>query len=256
MIEQYTITIDALSDEERNLTVYVPDSFEEDDTLRYPVLYMHDGQNIFFDEDATYGKSWGVCDYLIENDSQIIVVGIDSSRNPDNTRLCEYSPFSYDDYKFGYIKGKGKTYVKWMVEELKPFIDENYPTLTERENTYIAGSSMGGLISYYALFNHNDVFSKAACLSPSLWVDNKKLLNLAKKAKLDPNSEIYMDYGSNEAFGKFGKRACECFWNCVDVLRNKNITLNVRVIEGGSHNEASWERQLPAFMPMFINKGE
>lgn len=254
MIERYEITIDDLSNEERYLTVFVPDSFEQDEDLRYPVLYMMDGQNVFFDDEATYGKSWGMYDYLVYSDTQVIVVAIDSSRNPDNTRLCEYSPYTYDDFKFGRIKAKGKTFVNWIVDSLKPFIDDNYPTLTERENTFIAGSSMGGLISYYALLDRNDVFSKACCLSPSLWVDNNKLVNLAKKAKLDPNTMIYMDYGSLETGGKFGHRALNSFWNCVDVLKTKPLDMVVRKIEGGSHCEASWEQQLPIFMPLLVKE--
>ena len=256
MIEQIHITIDPLSQEERNLTVYVPDSYNPKKKTKYPVLYMFDGQNVFFDEEATYGKSWGMYSYLTENDIPLIVVGVDSSRNPDNTRLCEYSPFSYDDFAFGYIRGRGKITLKWMIEELKPYIDETYPTMPDREHTWIAGSSMGGLMSYYALLKHNDIYSKAACLSPSLWVDNAKLVNVAKKSRPLPDTVIYMDYGNEETHGRFGKRANQSFWNVVDVLRKKDITLNLRTIQGGSHCEASWERQIPVFLNILMKEDQ
>ena len=251
MIERFEITIDCLRDEKRFLTIYTPDG---DD--KYPVLYMMDGQNIFFDEDATYGKSWGMYDYLIENEVPMIVVGIDSSRGKHNERLCEYSPYDYDDFKYGFIKGQAKTFLKWVINELKPWVDENYPTLSDRHNTYIGGSSMGGLVSYYALLNHNDIFRGAACLSPSLWVDNDKLVKLANRAKINLDTIIYLDYGSTEAGrNKFAQRAFNGFWNCVEALRIKSLNLNVRVIQGGMHNEASWEKQVPVFINLFL-KGD
>lgn len=252
MIEKEIITIDCLSDEERELTVYVPDFIRRDEKL--PVLYMMDGQNVFFDKDATYGKSWGMFDYLIFSNTRIIVVAIDSSRNPDNTRLCEYSPFTYEDYKFGKINGRGKRYAKWIVEELKPYIDGKYPTLADREHTMIAGSSMGGLISYYALLAHNDVFSKAACLSPSFWVYNEKLVKLTKSSKINPQTTVYFDYGSCETKGKYGKRAYESLWNIVEVLRKKELNMYIHAIQFGEHNEASWEKQIPVFLPILMKE--
>lgn len=249
MIERFEISIDCLRDEKRFLTIYVPDDYDGP----FPVLYMMDGQNVFFDEDATYGKSWGMYDFLINSRTPIIVVAIDSSRGHNNERLCEYSPFDYDDFKYGFIKSQGKTFIKWLIDDLKPYVDGNYPTFSDRHHTYIAGSSMGGLISYYALLKHNDVFRAAACLSPSLWVDNEKLVNLAKKARIDSDTLIYLDYGSTEAGkGKFARRAFESFWNCVDVLKNKQLDLNIKVIQGGQHNEASWEKQVPTFIDLFL----
>lgn len=254
MIEQIQITVDWLSDEERNLTVYVPDRIEGKRRRRYPVLYMFDGQNVFFDEDATYGKSWGMFEYLNKRNFPLIVVGIDSSRNPDNTRLCEYSPYSFDDYHFGYIQGKGKTMLKWMVEELKPYIDKKYPTRKDRHNTWIGGSSMGGLMAYYAIVAHNDVFSRAACLSPSLWAGNQKLVNLTKRKKFDPDTTIFMSYGSEEAKGDFGKNARDSFWACVEKLITKPLTLNIRKVQYASHCEACWEKQVPAFLNLLIKE--
>lgn len=252
MLDRFKITIDCLSDEERYLTIYIPDGYEEGS--RFPVLYMFDGQNIFFDDEATYGKSWGMYDYLVSKEIPLIVVGIDSSRNPDNTRLCEYSPYDYDDYKFGFIKGLGKKHIKWLVEELKPYIDDNYPTYSDRYNTFIGGSSMGGLISYYATIAYNDVFSCAACLSPSLWANNEKLINLTKKAKLDPDTLFYLDYGSEETNGKFFKRANVSFWNCIEILKNKSINLSIKVVQGAYHNEESWERRVPTFIKLFLGE--
>ena len=115
---------------------------------------------------------------------------------------------------------------------------------------------MGGLVSYYALLNHNDIFRGAACLSPSLWVDNDKLVKLANRAKINSDTIIYLDYGSTEAGrNKFAQRAFNGFWNCVEALRIKSLNLNVRVIQGGMHNEASWDKQVPVFINLFL-KGD
>lgn len=250
MIEREEIVIDCLRDEKRNLTVYVP---ENEGT--FPVLYMMDGQNVFFDEDATYGKSWGMYDFLLKNNPGLIVVAIDSSRGKNNERLFEYAPYDFIDYKYGKIHGEAKKFLRWILDTLKPYIDSKYPTMADRYHTYIAGSSMGGLVSYYALLKYNDVFRCAACLSPSLWVANDKLLKLTKRASIKDDSIIYLDYGSLEAGNnKFAKRSKESFWNCVAALKDKPINLNVRVIQNSGHNEASWQKQAPLFIELFLKE--
>lgn len=248
MIERKEITIDCLRDEKRYLTVYVPDK-----EGTFPVLYMMDGQNVFFDEDATYGKSWGMYDYLVKNDVDLIVAAIDSSRGKNNERLFEYAPYDFVDYQYGLIKAEAKKFIKWLVSDLKSYVDGKYPVKGDREHTFIGGSSMGGLVSYYALMEHNDIFRCAACLSPSLWVANDKLVRLTKRASIKNDTVIYLDYGSNEAGNnKYAKRAKESFWNCIDVLKSRPINLNVHVIQGGEHNEASWEKRVPVFVEMFL----
>ena len=162
-------------------------------------------------------------------------------------RLSEYSPVDFESAHFGgKIKGRGKLYMQWMVNTLKPYIDAHYRTLPEREHTYIAGSSMGGLMSLYAAVQFNHVFSKAACLSPSLWTDPAKLLEMIAKAKLEPDTVIYMDYGSRELGNHYGHQANLMTVAQMLLLRNVNVTL--RIVPGGDHSEASWERQIPVFM--------
>ena len=130
---------------------------------------MFDGHNVFFDSDATYGKSWGMKNYMDRTKTQLIIVAVECNHSPDNGRLKEYSPFSFEDPKYGAVQGLGKMTMEWMVNWLKPYIDKRYRTLPDRAHTYIAGSSMGGLMSLYAVVAYNQVFSGAAALSPSLW---------------------------------------------------------------------------------------
>ena len=152
MIDTWNITIPELTgDTERRAYVYLPNALEDDPDGRYPVLYMFDGHNVFFDEDATYGKSWGMGDYLDAHDVPLIVAAVECSHDPNNGRLSEYSPFSFQDSQLGRVQGRGQATMEWMTREFKPFIDENFPTLSDRSHTFSAGRSMGGLMSLYAL---------------------------------------------------------------------------------------------------------
>lgn len=182
MIDVWNITIPKLTGEEnRKLYIYLPNSYNEKTDKYYPVLYMFDGQNVFFDSDATYGKSWGLKEYLEYTNTQIIVVAPACNQNPDNSRLKEYTPYPFKDKTFGNIKSLGKITMDWLVNELKPIIDNTFRTLADRNNTFIAGSSMGGLMSLYAVLEYNNIFSKAAALSPSIWTGSKKLSKNYKK---------------------------------------------------------------------------
>ena len=116
MIEKWNLTIPELTgDTPRRAYVYVPDSFQEDETLRYPVLYMFDGHNVFFDKDATYGKSWGMKRYMDFTETQLIIAAVECNHSPDGGRLSEYSPFDFRAKGFGWINGRAQTTMDWMV---------------------------------------------------------------------------------------------------------------------------------------------
>ena len=246
MINKWNITIPRLSgEEERMAYVYVPDEWDEESDERYPVLYMFDGHNVFFDEDATYGKSWGMAEFLEETQMPIIIAAVECSHAPDNGRLKEYSPFTFDDPKFGHIAGRGHSTMEWLVKEFKPYIDENFPTIPDRDHTFIAGSSMGGLMTLYAVTAYNHVFSRGAALSPSLWTSPWKIEMMIRRSRMARGTVLYMDYGSEElnwrsmekTFGRISARLLE-----------KKVFLTSRIVPGGDHSEASWENQIPFFM--------
>lgn len=247
MIDSWSVTLPALTgDEPRRAYVYIPDSWEEDHSLRYPVLYMFDGHNVFFDEDATYGKSWGMGEYLDATQTQIVVAAVECNHHPDNGRLSEYSPFTFRAPQFKKVVGRGKLTMDWLTGPFKAEIDREFPTRPGREDTFIAGSSMGGLMSLYALLAYNHVFSRAAALSPSLWVAPGKVEGLIRSACVAPDTVLYLDYGSEELdnhatqLRQLGRAAA--------LLTKKRIGLDFRIVPGGEHCEASWERQIPFFM--------
>lgn len=245
MVLTEKIVIPALSDEERRAYVYIPTEYNSDDKKRYPVLYMFDGHNVFFDEDATYGKSWGMGDYLDWTDTPVIVAAVECS-HIGNGRLEEYSPFSFHDKTFGDIRGRGKETMEWLVNEFKPAVDQNFKTKRGRENTFIAGSSMGGLMALYAISAYNHVFSRAAALSPSLWVNKKGVLSLFSEYKVRSDTVLYLDYGSKELANHNGMKAA--IGELTAKLIRQNINITTRIIKGGEHTEASWERQIPVFL--------
>lgn len=248
MIENWNLTIPELTgDEPRRAYLYLPDSWEEDHDRRYPVLYMFDGHNVFFDEDATYGKSWGLGDYLTYMDVPLIVAAVECNHHPDNGRLSEYSPFTFRAEQFKKkIVGRGRTTMEWMVRSFKPEVDREFPTMPGRADTFIAGSSMGGLMSLYALMAYNQVFSRAAALSPSLWVSPGKVESMIRTAKLNPDTVLYMDYGSRE-LGNHAQMLRQ-LGRTAALLTEKRVMLDFRIIPGGEHCEASWERQVPFFL--------
>ena len=246
MVIKWDITIPQLSGETpRKAYIYLPASYENNPDRRYPVMYMFDGHNVFFDEDATYGKSWGMNKYMEKSGKDLIIVAVECNHQGNN-RLKEYSPINFENYELGKIKGKGLVYMKWMVGTQKPYIDKTYRTLPDRCNTIIAGSSMGGLMALYGgtVFNH--VFQRAACLSPSLWVAPGKVLEMVARAKIRRDTCIYMDYGELEVFNHAAN--AEAMISTAHLLMTKRVNLALRIVPGGDHSEASWERQIPIFM--------
>ena len=238
--------------EERFAYIYLPKSYFKEPNRRYPVLYMFDGHNVFFDEDATYGKSWGMEKFMNRNHIQMIICAVECNHDTNNGRLKEYAPFTFRNSQFGQIEGRGKMTMDWYVNELKAAVDASFRTKPDRNNTFIAGSSMGGLMTLYALMEYNHVFSRGAALSPSLWTDPRKVKTMINKAKLDMNTVLYMDYGSEEMGNHRSMR--RIYGEITSLLMQKGVLLESRIVPGGDHSEASWEKQLSFFMRTLLYK--
>ncbi len=177
----------------RRIWLYLPPDYETTEKT-YPVLYMHDGQNLF-DATTSFAGEWEIDESLNElfenGDEGIIVIGID---NGGIHRLDEYSPWINAQYG----GGEGDEYVDFIVETLKPFIDANFRTKPGREFTGIMGSSMGGLISMYAAIEHQDVFSKAGIFSPSFWFSDQVYTHVENTGK-EADMKFYMLGGEQES---------------------------------------------------------
>ena len=246
MVQKWLVTIPKLSGEaERRVYLYLPESYTKDTQKRYPVMYMFDGHNVFFDEDATFGKSWGMNKFMEESKKELIIVAVECNHE-GNCRLEEYSPVNFENATLGKIKGRGRVYMNWLVNTLKPEIDAKYRTLPDRLNTIICGSSMGGLMALYGATVYNHIFQRGACLSPSLWISPGKVLEIVARAHIRRDTCIYMDYGSEEMFNHAAN--AEALISTSHLLLTKRVNLALRIVPGGTHSEASWEKQIPVFM--------
>ena len=246
MVYKRDITLPPLSgNKPRKAYVYLPDDYEQDLSKRYPVMYMFDGHNVFFDSDATYGKSWGMASYLGWTKKDLIIVAIECNHE-GNRRLMEYSPWGFENATLGKVHGQGKVYMEWLIHTLKPAVDAQLRTKPERESTILCGSSMGGLMSLYGCVCYNHVFQRAACLSPSVWVSPRKVVEMISKADICNDTCIYMDYGSLEIYNHAAN--AEALISVAHHLLSKRVNLAFRIVPGGTHSEASWEQQIPIFM--------
>ncbi|MCB9202924.1 MAG: esterase [Flavobacteriales bacterium] len=255
---------------DRNVEVWLPENYSKN--KKYAVLYMHDGQ-MLFDSATTWNKqAWDVDDTAqrLMNEKKVrdfIVVGI---WNGGQTRHIDYFPQkpyeslteSQKEYvqdklnETGRIKGdfmpNSDNYLKFLVQELKPFIDKKYSVKIDKENTFIMGSSMGGLISMYAITQYPEVFGGAGCLSTH-WtgifdVENNPIPNafytyLDENIDKINNSKIYFDYGNktlDELYPPLQKEVDE-------IMQKHNFTSKnwiTKFFKGDDHSENSWKNRL------------
>ena len=239
--------------EHRTLHIYLPDHYYMTQE-RFPVMYFFDGHNLFFDEDATYGKSWGLKDFLDGWEKPMIIVGMECSHT-GNQRLCEYLPYPAGDQFFGPLQVLGNQTLDWIVHEVKPMIDWEYRTWPQRECTGIAGSSMGGLMAIRAVFGYNQWFSKAACISSAIGFCPEPLMADVFGTRISPDTRVYLSWGSKESWGGWDKEhtdpTSESFqWNhaIAHHVWAQGGAGTAICQEGGGHCEADWEKLVPDFM--------
>lgn len=220
----------------RRIWVYLPESYAAS-RKKYPVLYMHDGQNVFEDTSSFSGE-WGVdeaLDTLGKKYGETIVIAID---NGGNKRLNEYSP--YDMERFG--KGEGDAYVDFLVKTLKPYVEKKYRTKKCRRYRYVAGSSMGGLISLYAMLKYPKTFGGAGVFSPAFWIAPQLKSDIQQKGK-KLKSKIYF-YAGQQENEHMVPDMLAAFLQLHAVSKAK-MTSVIRT--EGRHNEATWRQEFPLF---------
>ncbi len=238
----------------RPLHVYLPASYAGSNA-HYPVMYFFDGHNLFSDSDATYGKCWGLKEFLDRWDRELILVGMECGHE-GNERLSEYLPYPANKTSwFGRFAPMGDATLLWLLNEVKPFIDATYRTLPLREATAIGGSSMGGLMSIYAAVHYNAWFSKAACVSSAIGFCMRPLLRDMKEHPLSPDTRMFLSWGTGEAYGiqdpTVEDRSSKTYgWNkkVADKASASGAEVRMYCQVGGHHCEADWEKQVPLFL--------
>jgi predicted alpha/beta superfamily hydrolase len=234
-------------DRKRRIWLYLPPNYQN--TLNhYPVLYMHDGQNLF-DNYYSFAGEWGIDESLNSlfnsGDNGCIVVGID---NGGDERINEYSPW----YNPEYGGGAGEKYINFLVETLKPYIDSNYRTLSDRENTAIMGSSVGGLISFYAGLAYPNIFSKIGIFSPSFWFTDSCYL-MARKTPKQFDLKMYFLAGGKESSSINVIKDCEDMIDSLKLSGYTNDELLMVSKADGQHSEWFWKREFPAAYKWLFN---
>ncbi len=213
----------------RPLYVWLPPSYATKPNRRYPVIYMHDAQNLFDEALAFGGTEWQVDETLTalaEEGMEAIAVGVSHG---EARRVREMNPFG--------AANLGESYVACMCNTIKPRIDASFRTLADRDHTAIVGSSMGGHISLFAYFHRPDLFGAAGVLSPSLWPAHGAISNMVRRAPFVPG-RIYLDNGGHEPSAR----------PMAELLRAKgynNAQLRYLYDRSGHHTEADWARRLP-----------
>lgn len=237
----------------RQLHIYLPDEYFYSEEA-YPVMYFFDGHNLFDDESATYGKCWGLKDYLENWNKRMIIVGMECSHN-GTERLSEYLPYFVEKGFLSEQKGYGEETMQWIIHTVKPFIDQKYRTLPDRLCTGIAGSSMGGLMALYGVIAYNNWFSKAACVSSAIMSCTDSLVKDIKEHYIDSNTRIYMSWGTGEASGCIDKgnvdtssTSYKANKKVKDALSKTETSVQMYCQIEGEHCEADWEKQVPLFM--------
>ena len=235
----------------RPLHIWLPDNYHDTDGY-YPVMYFFDGHNLFLDEDATYGKSWGLKGFLEGWDKDMIIVGMECGHEGQE-RLSEYLPYPAAG-RFAQFEPQGDATFRWILDEIKPMIDREYRTIPFRECTAIGGSSMGGVMALYGAVRYNRWFSKAACVSTAMGFCMPPLISDLEKSTISPDTRIYLSWGTREA-GRSrhdrSDRSSQTYYNnkaVADRLKKADATVKMECQVGGGHCEADWEKLVPGFM--------
>ena len=232
----------------RRIWIYLPADYTTTEK-RFPVIYMHDAQNLF-DDATSFSGEWGVDETLDklyqETGKEIIVVGIE---NGGPRRLNEYSPWK----NAAYGGGEGDLYARFLAETLKPFVDKHYRTKPQPANTGLIGSSMGGLISLYTGLKYPEKFGKLGIFSPSIWFAEEELTYfLRKNTKKLQNSRFYFVAGKNES-DAMASDIAEIVQNLFkEGVKPQNVL--TKIDDYGTHSEGYWRGEFPAaYRWLFLN---
>lgn len=227
----------------RTIRIYLPKDYDSALDKKYPVLYMQDGQNLF-DVATSYSGEWGIDETLEKfyeegKNSGVIVVGID---NGGQDRTKELTPWKNEQMG----GGQGDKYAKFIVETLKPYIDKNYRTLPDREHTGIAGSSFGGLISFYTGLKYQEVFGMIGVFSTSFWFNLEELNKFIEGLEKKDGIRLYMDAGDKESASENHMvTEAKAVYSALKAKGFTDEELKLVIDPEGVHHEDSWKVRFP-----------
>jgi predicted alpha/beta superfamily hydrolase len=229
----------------RRIWVWLPDNYEKDEDTRYPVLYMHDGQNVFDPATSFSGVSWNVDGTLKKmvksgKSREVIIVALDSN----DDRESEYD-----------FMERGEQYADFIVQTVKPFIDSEYRTESDRDNTALMGSSLGALISIEVMWKYPQIFSKIAGLSlPAFYNDDSIFSIVTRETKPEEKLKIYFDHGTrgqDRWYGRSAREFCRHLLKCG--IPESDVTY--KVFRNADHTEADWAKRVKIPLAFLFGSG-
>ncbi|MEW4618577.1 alpha/beta hydrolase [Streptococcus xiaochunlingii] len=250
----------------RRVRVLLPKNYETDTDRRYPVVYFHDGQNVFYSKEAYVGHSWKVIPAIKRNPdiSRMIVVAID---NDGLQRMNEYSAWKYKEsnipgMQFG---GKGIEYGEFVMEVVKPFIDQEYRTLADREHTAMIGSSLGGNITQFLGLDYQDQIGCLGVFSSANWLHQEAFDRYIERKKLYADQRIYIYVGTEEAddtdktlmAGNIKQAYIDSSLRYYHDVIQQGVALEniaIRIQSGAIHHEEAWAENLPECLRFLAEK--
>jgi len=244
--------------EKRRVRVLLPKNYEEDKDQNYPVVYMHDGQNIFYSSESYSGYSWKVIPAIKLNPDlpRMIVVGID---NGGQDRINEYTPWKItesplpEDYELG---GKGVEFAMFVMTVVKPFIDKQYRTKADKYHTAVIGSSLGGNISAFMGVEYKDQIGCLGIFSLANWITSKAFDQYIASQELDPEQRVYIQVGTQEGddtdrqlmYGNMKQAYIDCSLKYYKQLIKGSVPIDsicLNIFADEVHDEKAWAKHLP-----------
>jgi len=214
---------------EKKIWIYLPENYGVE-SHKYPVMYMHDGQNLF-DSSTAFPGEWRIDEQLDSLKAQTIVIGIEHG---GDKRIDELTPYANEKYG----GGQADTYLDFVVNTLKPYVDSNYRTKPDKENTAILGSSVGGLVSFYAVLKYPKVFGKAGVFSPSFWFNDAIFNDTINTPHID--ARLYFMAGDHES-----TEMIPDLDRMLEIIHSKtnNKKVHKKIVHNGRHNEVLWAKE-------------
>ncbi|MGF6950123.1 putative alpha/beta superfamily hydrolase [Neobacillus sp. B4I6] len=252
--------------EKRRVRVLLPKSYDKDEAKNYPVVYMHDGQNVFYSSEAYSGYSWKVIPAIKQNPDfpKMIVVGID---NAEQDRINEYTPWKItesplpEDIEIG---GRGAEFAEFVMTVVKPFIDKHYRTKSDKYHTAMIGSSLGGNISAFMGIEYKDQIGGLGIFSLANWITSKAFDSYIARIELDPEQRVYIQVGTQEGddadrqlmYGNMKQAYIDCSLKYYKQLIKGSVpidSIRLNIFADEEHNEKSWAKHLPECL-RFLSK--
>ncbi|CEI83394.1 esterase [Oceanobacillus oncorhynchi subsp. incaldanensis] len=248
----------AYKKENRRVRVLLPKDYGKEKDRHYPVVYMHDGQNVFYSSEAYSGYSWKVIPAIKRNPDlpKMIIVGID---NGERDRINEYTPWKItesplpEDIELG---GRGAEFAEFIMTVVKPFIDEHYRTKPDKYHTAMIGSSLGGNISAFMGIEYKDQIGGLGIFSLANWITNKAFDHYMERETLDPEQRVYVQVGTEEGddadrqlmYGNMKQAYIDCSLKYYKQLVKGGIPIDhidLNIFSDEEHNEEAWSKHLP-----------